>query len=42
MLTAKMFNVPKPEDLPSEAEVRKNLPATMPEQVKRYYEELVK
>ncbi len=35
---AKMPDVPSPDDLPSEAEVRKTILPTMPEAVRRYYE----
>jgi acyl-CoA thioesterase-2 len=35
---ATMPDVPMPEDLPNEAEVRKNLLPTLPEPVRRYYE----
>lgn len=35
---AQMPDVPKPDDLPSEAEVRKNVLPTMPDPVRRYYE----
>ncbi|MBI1205240.1 MAG: acyl-CoA thioesterase II [Rhodopseudomonas sp.] len=35
---AEMPNVPMPEDLPNEAEVRKNLLPTMPDPVRKYYE----
>ncbi len=35
---AEMPDVPKPEDLPSEADIKKTLLPTMPEAVRRYYE----
>jgi len=35
---AEMPQVPKPEDLPSESEIRKNVLPTMPDPVRRYYE----
>jgi acyl-CoA thioesterase II len=35
---AEMPQVPKPEDLPSESEIRNNVLPTMPEPVRRYYE----
>ncbi len=35
---AKMPDVPQPDKLPSEAEVRKNVLPTMPDPVRRYYE----
>jgi acyl-CoA thioesterase-2 len=35
---ARMPDVPKPEDLPSETEVRKNVLPMMPDPVRRYYE----
>jgi acyl-CoA thioesterase-2 len=35
---AKMPDGPKPEDLPSEADIKKSLLPTMPEPVRRYYE----
>jgi acyl-CoA thioesterase II len=35
---AKMPDVPKPEDLPSEAELKAKAMATMPDTVRRYYE----
>src|SRR5690606_4729742 len=35
---AKMPDVPMPEDLPSETEMRKNMLPTMPDPVRRYYE----
>ena len=35
---AKMPDVPKPEDLPSETDIRKNVLPMMPDPVRRYYE----